>query len=87
MDSSSGHCGVSSGKKPPLVLFKTLVMRSGTLQQEKVKMGLNLKHLGLERQEGVIKATVVDISLSLVEGGISRSGGAESRKRGDNPLL
>lgn len=50
-------------------------------------MGLNLKHLGLERQEGVIKATVVDISLSLVEGGISRSGGVESRKRGDNPLL
>lgn len=40
-----------------------------------------MKHLGLERKEGVIKVMVVEVRLSLVEGGISRSGGVENGER------
>ena len=48
-----------------------------------------MKHLGLERKEGAIKVMVVEIRLSLVEGGISRSGGVENGEREEKkkPLL
>lgn len=47
-----------------------------------------MKHLGLERKEGVIKVMVVEVRLSLVEGGISRSGGVEHGEREEkkNPI-